>query len=56
MDIESFNLSNKNKEILTSYKTYLITVKFLNVETTINSYILDIYKTWDKSTDAYSGE
>lgn len=44
MNIDSFNLSNINKEILTNYKTYLITVKFLNVETTINSYILDIYK------------
>ena len=44
MDIDSFNLSSKNKDILSKYKTYLITVKFLNVETTINSYILDIYK------------
>lgn len=44
VNIESFNLSNINKEILSNYKTYLITIKFLNVETTINSYILDIYK------------
>ena len=44
LDIETFNLSDKNKEILISYNTYLITVKFLKVETTINSYILDIYK------------
>ena len=37
-------LSEKNIEILSNYQTYLLTVKFLNVETTINSYILDIYK------------
>ena len=42
--IGSLNLSKKNKDILNKYYTYLITVKFLNVETTINSYILDIYK------------
>ncbi len=42
--IESLNLSEKNKDILNKYYTYLITVKFLNVETTINSYILDVYK------------
>ena len=44
IDVDNLNLSNNNKEILTKYQTYLITVKFLNVETTINSYILDIYK------------
>ena len=44
VDISSLNISNKNKEILQKYHTYLITVKFLNVDTTINSYILDIYK------------
>ena len=44
IDIETFNLSKNNKEILSKYHTYLITVKFLNIETTINSYILDIYK------------
>ena len=44
LDIKSFKLSDKNKKILDSYYTYLITVKFLNVESTINSYILDIYK------------
>ncbi|MBQ8219354.1 MAG: tyrosine recombinase XerD [Bacilli bacterium] len=42
--IDELNISNKNKEILSSYQTYLITIKFLNVDTTINSYILDIYK------------
>ena len=44
VDINSLNISSKNKEILDKYHSYLITVKFLNVETTINSYILDIYK------------
>ena len=44
IEIDNLNLSNKNKEILSNYQTYLITVKFLNVETTIESYILDIYK------------
>lgn len=44
VDIKSLPLSDKNKDILDKYYTYLITVKFLKVETTINSYILDIYK------------
>ena len=44
VDIDKLNLSSDNKEILKKYYTYLITVKFLKRETTINSYILDIYK------------
>lgn len=44
VDIKSLPLSKKNIDILDKYYTYLITVKFLKVETTINSYILDIYK------------
>ena len=44
IEITKLDISNKNKEILSDYQTYLITVKFLNVETTIDSYILDIYK------------
>ena len=44
IDIDKLELSNKNKKILTNWRIYLITIKFLNVETTINSYILDIYK------------
>ena len=44
VDIKSLPLSNKNIDILDRYHTYLITVKFLKVDTTINSYILDIYK------------
>lgn len=41
------SLSNNNKKILSNYQNYLITVKFLNKETTINSYILDVYKFLD---------
>ena len=43
-DIDTLNISDKNKDILKKYRTYLLTVKFLKVETTIDSYILDIYK------------
>lgn len=44
VDISGLPISDKNKDILDRYYTYLITVKFLKKETTINSYILDIYK------------
>jgi len=44
IDIQPLNISKNNKSILENYQTYLITIKFLQVETTINSYILDIYK------------
>ena len=44
IEISKLELSSKNKEILSSFQTYLVTVKFLNVETTIESYVLDIYK------------
>jgi len=44
IEVNKLELSEKNIEILSNYQTYLITVKYLNVETTINSYILDIYK------------
>ena len=44
VDINALKLSDKNISILDKYQTYLITVKFLNVDSTINSYILDIYK------------
>ena len=47
VDINNLPISDKNKDILDKYYTYLITVKFLKVETTINSYILDIYKYLD---------
>ena len=43
-DISKLNISKKNKDILESYRVYLLTVKFLQVETTVDSYILDIYK------------
>ena len=42
-EVNKLELSEKNIEILSNYQTYLITVKYLNVETTITSYILDIY-------------
>ena len=44
IEITKLDISHQNKEILSDYQTYLITVKFLNVDTTIDSYILDIYK------------
>ncbi len=44
VEIERLPLSEDNKDILNKYQTYLITVKFLNVETTVDSYILDISK------------
>ena len=44
VDIDKLKLSESNKNILNKYYTYLITIKFLKQETTINSYILDIYK------------
>ena len=45
--IDTLDLSKTNKDILSRYQTYLITVKFLNKDTTIDSYILDIYKLLD---------
>lgn len=42
--IDSLKTSCKNQEILTNYQTYLVTVKFLNKDTTINSYIIDVFK------------
>ena len=45
--IEDLNISDTNKKILSNYQDYLMTVKFLNVDTTINSYILDIYKLFE---------
>ena len=41
--IENLNLSKENIDILEKYKTYLLTIKFLKVETTIDAYINDIY-------------
>ena len=54
IDINNLNLSNTNKDILSKYQTYLITVKFLNVETTIASYILDIYKYLEYTNKDYN--
>ena len=44
IDISALKLSDINKEILDNYQTYLITVKFLNVSSTIGAYILDVFK------------
>ena len=54
IDINNLNLSNTNKDIISKYQTYLITVKFLNVETTIASYILDIYKYLEYTNKDYN--
>lgn len=42
--VDSFNLNDTNKEILTNYQTYLITVKHINSDTSATSYIEDLYK------------
>lgn len=44
IDINRLELNKHNQDILSKYQTYLMTVKLLNVDTTIDSYILDIYK------------
>lgn len=44
IDISKLDISTHNRDILSKYQTYLMTVKYLNVETTINSYILDVFK------------
>ena len=54
IEITKLGISDKNKRILSSYQTYLITVKFLNVDTTIDSYILDIYKYFEYIKKDYS--
>lgn len=43
INIDNITSSTVNKDILSKYQTYLITVKFLNKDTTVNSYIIDIY-------------
>ena len=45
--IDDLKLSDTNKKILSNYQDYLMTIKFLNVDTTINSYILDVYKLFE---------
>ncbi|MBQ8193077.1 MAG: tyrosine recombinase XerD [Bacilli bacterium] len=42
--IDRLNLSNNNKKILEEYQIYLLTVKHREEETTVHSYIEDIYK------------
>ena len=43
INIDKLTTTNNNQLILSKYQTYLITVKFLNKDTTVNSYIIDIY-------------
>lgn len=43
-NIERMTTSNKNRDVLKRYQNYLITVKFLANDTTVSSYVLDIYK------------
>ena len=47
ININNLKLSDKNKSILSKYHLYLVTIKFLKVETTIDAYITDIYKYLD---------
>lgn len=42
--IENLKLSNKNKEILSEYKVELTAIKLKKIDTTVESYIEDIYK------------
>ena len=42
--INNLNLNKNNKQILDDYQLYLITVKYINEETSVNSYIEDLYK------------
>ena len=42
--IENINLNKDNKKILDEYQIYLITVKYMNEETSVSSYIEDLYK------------
>ena len=44
LKIENLNLSNENKKILDKYQLYLITTKYKEEETTVYSYIEDLYK------------
>ncbi len=41
--IENLKLNNADKDILDEYQMYLISVKFMNEETSVNSYIEDLY-------------
>lgn len=42
--IEDLKLNSKNKEILQNYQTYLVTIKHLSSDTSVSSYIDDLYK------------
>jgi len=42
--IDNINLNKENKKILDDYQIYLITVRFKERDTTVSSYIEDLYK------------
>ena len=42
--IDGLNISKKNKEILNEYRIELTAIKLKKVDTTVESYIEDIYK------------
>ena len=42
--IDNINLNKENKQILDEYQMYLITVKYMNEDTSVSSYIEDLYK------------
>lgn len=44
LKVDSLNLDKENKKILEDYQIYLITVRLKEENTTVNSYIEDIYK------------
>ena len=42
--IDNLKLSKKNKDILSEYKIELTAIKLKKIDTTVESYIEDIYK------------
>lgn len=44
LKIEKLSLNNKNKKILDDYQIYLITIKHMDKNTSVSSYVTDIYK------------
>ena len=43
LKIEKLSLNNKNKKILDDYQIYLITIKHMDKNTSVSSYVTDIY-------------
>ena len=44
LKIEKLSLNNKSKKILDDYQIYLITIKHMDKNTSVSSYVTDIYK------------